>query len=121
MNEILGLLILIALPILSVYALIGIIELITTPFKAATTPKATLAPQPLTVEDMMDYWLICDQNRVKLELAEARLKKVRLAVKRIQRGSNFYEETSFNPSTGLPMLTDTMDIGGNDCSCVGGI
>lgn len=99
MNEILGLLILIAIPMLSVYALVGIIELIIAPFKLAFATKANIAPQ----------------------LVEARLRKSRLAIKRSQRTLDFYEDTSFNPATGMPMLTDTVDIGGNDCSCVGGI
>lgn len=121
MNEILGLLILIAIPILFIYALVGIIDLLITPFKAAFTPKTIVAPQTLTTEDVVDYWLIFDQKRVRLELTESRLRKSRLTIKRSQRKSDFYEDTSFNPATGLPMLTDTMDVGGNDSSYIGGI
>lgn len=41
--------------------------------------------------------------------------------KESQRRTYFDVGESFNPATGLPMLTDTMDIGGNDASVIGGI
>lgn len=120
MKDIFGILILTAIVLFLGWALIGIIETIMAPFKATAFTKP-VAPKPLTANDLANYWLICDQKRVKLELAEARLRKARLAIKRSQRTTDFYEDASFNPATGLPMLTATMDVGGNDSSVIGGI
>ncbi|MDP3819803.1 MAG: hypothetical protein Q8Q57_12490 [Methylotenera sp.] len=44
-----------------------------------------------------------------------------LRYKQSQRRNHFDEDEPFNPATGLPMLTDTTDIGGNDSSVIGGI
>lgn len=44
-----------------------------------------------------------------------------LRYKQSQRRNYFDEDEPFNPATGLPMLTDTIDVGGNDSSAIGGI
>lgn len=44
-----------------------------------------------------------------------------LRYKQSQRRNHSDEDEPFNPATGLPMLTETMDLGGNDSSVIGGI
>lgn len=44
-----------------------------------------------------------------------------LRYKQSQRRNHFDEDEPFNPATGLPMLTETMDVGGNDSSVTSGI
>lgn len=119
MMKFIGLLILTAICLGLLWVALRIGKMIAEPFKAIAKP--ILKTTPLTALDFEEYWIQQDQKRVRLELAQAKLRADKLRPKQSQRLNDSDEETTYNPSTGLPMLTDCMDIGGNDCSCIGEI